>query len=317
MQNNKPWLSKLMFLLMVLLFVICQAVLAASSPTEDISKIGAGARPMGMGKAFVAVADDINSLFLNPAGLGEATKFQFTSMYTSLFEGDLNYVVFAASNPFAFGSLGFGFISTGTGQIPSPTASSITYFDYYDRLFILSLATKEPVLLGNDLLRAGINLKYFSKGFSDAANSHGAGVDADLGIKLTFKNGISLAANAQNFLGSGMVWNTGAVDDIPAVLKIGMSGFILDRLLLLAADCDIPLSSNMPLPLHAGLEYRMNQYLTMRAGLEQVLSASSSVSTNATAGIGLCLSSFRFDYSYHPYRENGISAAHFISFTVL
>ena len=303
--------------LLVGLFVLCQTVLAAVSPTEDISKIGSGARPMGMGKAFVAVADDINSLFLNPAGLGEAKKFQFTSMYTSLFEGDLNYVQFAASNPFQFGTLGFGFISTGTTQIPSPGSTSITYFDYYDRLFVMSFAMKDPILLGNDLLRAGINLKYFSKGFSDAAGSHGEGVDADLGMKLTFRNGISLAANAQNILGSGLVWNTGAVDDIPAVLKIGMSGSISDSSLLLAADCDIPLSARMPLPVHAGLEYRMNKYLTLRAGLEQVLSASSSLSTNATAGVGFTLSSFRFDYSYHLYSESGLNAAHFVSFTVL
>ena len=35
-----------------------------------------GVRPLGMGNAFVAVADDFNSLFYNPAGLARL-KFGF------------------------------------------------------------------------------------------------------------------------------------------------------------------------------------------------------------------------------------------------
>jgi len=32
-------------------------------------KLGVGSRPVAMGEAFVAVADDINALFWNPSGL--------------------------------------------------------------------------------------------------------------------------------------------------------------------------------------------------------------------------------------------------------
>ena len=36
-----------------------------------------GARPLGMGGAFVAIADDINAVYWNPAGLTQLTSAQF------------------------------------------------------------------------------------------------------------------------------------------------------------------------------------------------------------------------------------------------
>ncbi|MDI6752050.1 MAG: conjugal transfer protein TraF [bacterium] len=39
-----------------------------------------GARPMGMGGAFIAVADDVNSCYWNPAGLADVTHSQATYM---------------------------------------------------------------------------------------------------------------------------------------------------------------------------------------------------------------------------------------------
>ena len=41
-------------------------------------KLGVGARPVAMGSAYTAVADDANALFWNPAGLGITKSFQGT-----------------------------------------------------------------------------------------------------------------------------------------------------------------------------------------------------------------------------------------------
>ncbi len=45
----------------------------------------AGARPVGMAGAFVAVADDAEATFLNPGGMSQVGRFAFTSHYTRLF----------------------------------------------------------------------------------------------------------------------------------------------------------------------------------------------------------------------------------------
>ncbi|HEX2787905.1 MAG TPA: PorV/PorQ family protein [Ignavibacteria bacterium] len=48
-------------------------------------KIGNGARGTGMGESFVAVSDDISSLYWNPAGLTEFTENGITASYTQWF----------------------------------------------------------------------------------------------------------------------------------------------------------------------------------------------------------------------------------------
>jgi len=44
-------------------------------------KVAQGARPAGMGDAFSAVADDINAVYWNPAGLTQIERFQYTLSY--------------------------------------------------------------------------------------------------------------------------------------------------------------------------------------------------------------------------------------------
>jgi len=49
-------------------------------------KLWVGARPVAMGSAYTAVADDANALFWNPAGLGMSESFQGTLMIMNLFQ---------------------------------------------------------------------------------------------------------------------------------------------------------------------------------------------------------------------------------------
>jgi len=45
-------------------------------------KLGQGARAIGMGESFVAVGDDVNALFWNPAGIARIKERQLTFMYS-------------------------------------------------------------------------------------------------------------------------------------------------------------------------------------------------------------------------------------------
>ncbi|NQT25461.1 tetratricopeptide repeat protein [candidate division KSB1 bacterium] len=44
-----------------------------------------GSRALGMGRAFVAAADDASAIFWNPAGMVNASRMEFSSMYSNLF----------------------------------------------------------------------------------------------------------------------------------------------------------------------------------------------------------------------------------------
>jgi long-subunit fatty acid transport protein len=52
--------------------------------TAAVFDIGMGARALGMGGAFVAVADDANAIYYNPAGLANVEGHKVTSLYSTL-----------------------------------------------------------------------------------------------------------------------------------------------------------------------------------------------------------------------------------------
>ena len=58
-----------------------------------------GVRPVALGGAFVAVADDVNAIFYNPAGLAKIKKQQVQITHTDLFGLgiDYNYIAYAQS----------------------------------------------------------------------------------------------------------------------------------------------------------------------------------------------------------------------------
>src|SRR5476649_1335624 len=52
---------------------------------------GWGARPVGMGGAFTAIADDSNAPLYNPAGLVQVERDEASAMYADLFTGQTIY----------------------------------------------------------------------------------------------------------------------------------------------------------------------------------------------------------------------------------
>lgn len=62
-------------------------------------KISQGARQSGMGEAFTGIADDVNAIFWNPAGLGQLTRQQVCLQY-SLWMINVNFQYLAYAIPF-------------------------------------------------------------------------------------------------------------------------------------------------------------------------------------------------------------------------
>ena len=65
---------------------------------------GVGSRSMGLGGAYVAVANDVTAGFWNPAGLIDAPGFQAQFMHAQQFMSSIQYDYLAASNHFENGS---------------------------------------------------------------------------------------------------------------------------------------------------------------------------------------------------------------------
>src|SRR5690242_11584957 len=65
------------------------------------------ARPAGMGEAYTAIHDDIDTIYFNPAGIAKLSYSAITSSYQRGFAGD-DYGSLGYGQPLPFGSLFVG-----------------------------------------------------------------------------------------------------------------------------------------------------------------------------------------------------------------
>ena len=68
------------------------------SSGAEFVKIGVGARPAGMGEAFVAAAKDINAAYWNPAGLASIDRTEASFMHMA-YLADISYENIAVGGP--------------------------------------------------------------------------------------------------------------------------------------------------------------------------------------------------------------------------
>jgi len=280
--------------------------LAANKTADDPAGFIFGVRPMGMGNAFSALADDINALFVNPAGLASLNHVQATS-FSGKFLNEVNYFSFAAAFPTLRGTFGVGYIGSdfgftafdtyvSGGQIT--TSTEAVSFSDNDSTWLLSYSTAF-----NKTFSFGAALKLFTK---KLATTTAAGRELDLGILFKPRPNFSAGLTAKNLLPEGMggklEWSGGTIEDLPTLFKggislkiIGHDGFYKrgNEKLLFNIDADYyPNLSNVPLAFHTGLEWSPLRFLDLRLGFDQ---------SSLTAGIGLKRGKFRFDYTYNQF----------------
>jgi len=98
--------------------------------------LGVGARAIGLGGAFGAMADDGTAFYWNPAGLARLSKPEVTMMYSSLFglsDAQANHHVLAYAHPLRGIHLSAGWIRLGVDDIPR--FPELTYKNTKDRSY--------------------------------------------------------------------------------------------------------------------------------------------------------------------------------------
>lgn len=333
--------------LLLIFCFICSAVYAAI----DISDIGVGARPLGLGKAYVGLADDASAIFVNPAGLSQNDRLNLISMSGAMLS-DVNYVMVGGSEISPFGKIGIGYINASVGGIPLTTITGsgsmavVTQYgvsDFNSSLFIFSYGSRLSRFLKGraDNVGMGASLKIFSQGFSGGAvppsggsnplnDAIGSGMDADLGLIWDVRSWATVGLTLQNFLpesfGGKFVWQKNqVVEGIPMVVKAGTHLGILgntalrqagDQKLDMMIDYENNSSQGRPATWHLGAEWFPLNTFAIRLGLDQKPKADETgtgVDNNLSAGIGICLAGFTFDYAYHQFGELKENATHFFS----
>ncbi len=107
---------KKMFLCVVLGALMAMPLVYAQAP--DLNVTGAGARAMGMGGAFVGVADDATAAYFNPAGLAQLKRPEIT-LVGFMGKQDLAWT-YSDSNEVDLGETGTSYWALNFGSIVVP-----------------------------------------------------------------------------------------------------------------------------------------------------------------------------------------------------
>jgi hypothetical protein len=231
-----PLLRKV-FWLVLLSFIFSASVPAQAAFQDD----GWGARPVGMGGAFTAIADDTSAPLYNPAGLSQVQWNEVSAMYARLFTGltiysggdqtggdtvhlDESYLAFV-SKPNKLGSFALSWANFNTTHLYREDTFILSYAHYLDGLL--------PV--PENTLSFGASVKYLHRSialdaytvsdpvFANGTTKSAASVDAGLlykpedGALAGWRLGFSALNLNRPDVGFG------AVDRVPTEYRVGVA----------------------------------------------------------------------------------------------
>lgn len=289
----------------VTLLVLGLASAAAAQESAAFLKLGAGARALGMGGAYTAVADDASGPAWNPAGLSAMSRPEVAATHAAL-PNQTRYDFLGYAQPLGRGTLGAAASYLSQGSLDGRDASGRPTggFSASDAAFSVSYA---PRLAGP--ARIGGGFKYVRSAISDVSAQTFA---VDLG--------------GQYALGG---WGPGRAHLGLAVLNIGPGMRFLDKSqplpLTLAAGVAYRLPAGILAAFDAkhrphgdgtelgvGAEYAMLGNFSLRTGFSRTagpaaasLGAQASAFAGFAAGFGLKARSYSLDYSMTPFGDLG------------
>ncbi|AZR74436.1 hypothetical protein BBF96_14200 [Anoxybacter fermentans] len=260
---------KIFGLILTILLMLAGPVFA------EVTDYQVGARPIGMGGAFVGLADDANAAYWNPAGLILIDGLSLTSMHANMFGmTDLTLNYYAIGYP--VNGLGFG----------------LNLIEERGQLYEYDLGTNEYVIR-----RAGISLAHsFFNNLSVGAtvNQYNFTTNIDRKNGMAFDLGLLYSGDKYSFGAVARnIYSNVPGDELDAMYQLGVSwnpGFLP---LTLAADLsikkDISDLNKIVVGYHLGMEYTLMEKIQLRSGYNN---------GNLSGGFGLNYNGFQFDYAY-------------------
>ncbi|MDE2313972.1 MAG: PorV/PorQ family protein [Elusimicrobia bacterium] len=272
-------------------------------------EIEPGARPSGMAGAFAGLADDVNSVYYNPAGLGAIKNVQAEGMEDEYFQG-ANYDFGALAVPLLswdkkssapknkYGTLGAAVYNLSVGGIQGYSANETPTgnFTSQDFAYALSYGYEIPHLG----LSVGATEKYITSnldGYGASSCAGDAGALYRWGDQFSAGGGVRNLGPKYGFAGQG--------DPLPMAWYAGGAWRIIPQWLV-TAELDLPRDNGASYAL--GTEYAMmfteNLGASVRAGYASRNTDAGGFS-GATFGAGLKYSNFGFDFAFVPFGNLG------------
>jgi hypothetical protein len=319
--------------------IIAAALLAVAAGVDaddnkyaaDWMTYGAGARALGMGGAFVAVADDATAAYWNPAGMPAVERAAFSAMHSYTFNGLAAYdSIYGAYNLGKYGAVGGGLLMFTVGDIPitewsdpeSPNRRPVLkgYADSGDYAVYGSYGRE--LLPKFNVGASGIFIigRHLGDFVEEGADSSGQALD--VAAKAGPFGPFTVGLNVQNIY-SNLKWDTGTTETIPMNVKLGgayrRAVADWDSEFTLAADCNVKFAGydfasqlaagDASFDFCGGGEWWYRRTVAIRLGSERSAFA---------GGVGLAVrtlgASFGIDYAFLS--DTGLESSHRASASV-
>lgn len=263
-------------ILSIILLLVFAGKLYASFDTKK------GARPLGMGGTFVAVANTGDAMYYNPAGLWQIGNPYAQAFYSAPFNiKDLGTTAFNFTYPFSIGNSAFNFESYGSDLYRETTFG-----------FAFSRSFREK-------LAYGIVFNYEHLSIKNAGSAGTIGMD--IGLMFRPHESVTLGFAARNF-------NQPEIkrDPLPQTFTIGASIRMIDPLIL---NIDVYKDIQFATDVRFGAEYQFFEKLFLRVGMAREPSLFS-------AGLGFDFGKGVIDYALYSHPDLGITHAISASFHI-
>ena len=242
-----------------------------------------GARPMGMGYAFCAVAHDPAAVAYNPAGLigidASLLALSYEAARQTELTGDLKF----GSEMLRGRNLNFLALAVSRGSISWRPLADVTVLtgtpgagNFHTRDIKLNKYTFSAAQQSDEKMAAGLNLSYLSGSIAEygidnstpfAGVVSGYGFSADLGFIFTLAEQIKMGLALEN-IGGTLWWDDYEKEQLPFILRGGLA-YQIEGFTTFAADIEkryYRKDGDEEQITHFGLEQALGQSLTVRAG---------------------------------------------------
>jgi len=224
-------------------------------------KLGIGARAVGMGRTFTAIANDASAAYWNPAGLGTVKLTKVMGTYAILsMERRHNYAAIALPIR-SLGTIGVSWINLDVGEIEGRDLMGrmTGTFSNAENAYFISWGF--PV---NHSIHLGCSAKYITHSLE---NYQSSGYGFDAGIFFQISDIFSVGGIVRD-ISTNVKWNTisNLQETYPISTRIGAS--ISPSNFPMTIGMDYEQIQNRKASLHAGLEFSLISGLGVRIGYD-------------------------------------------------
>jgi hypothetical protein len=318
-------------------------LLAAAAPARAIQtdvgssaaqflQIGAGARSLGMGEAYTAVAEGADAAYWNPAGLALMTRPEAVYALTELPAGiSHDYFAYAAPSERLRGTVAFAATLLTQDSLALVNASNQSQgsFSPHSEVYALSyghsFGANDVVTKSRDYFRENWNVPRADRPYEQDPEPWTGEIAAGASVKLINESlgtrsasawavdggGLFRPADLHELILAGAFRNIGTklnfisqAEPLPAELAFSAAfdARTDNWRFLPAVEIDAPYAGNLygKVGFEATNEFSSGASASMRLGYTSVSTVDLGFASGITAGVGLKVGKFSFDAAFQP-----------------